>query len=136
MGFILDASIALSWCFSDESSALSHQLLDRLEIESAYVPTIWQLEVGNILVSAERWKRISFAEINQFIEILSKLNIEIDNETDLKAFHEILSLAYAEGLTTYDASYLELGMRKGLPLASKDLQLCKVAERLGVQILR
>ena len=135
MGFVLDASIALSWCFKDESTTLTEQALKQLEIEQAFVPEIWSLEISNILILAERKKRIKYADIVQFLELINKLNIEIDNETSTKAFNEILSLAYSEKITTYDASYLELAMRKGVPLASKDLQLYKTAERLGIKLL-
>lgn len=135
MGFVLDASIALSWCFSDEKTSLTHQLLDRLDAEIAWVPTIWSLEVGNILVSAERRKRIVYADMIQFLSLLNGLPIEIDLETPSKAYHEILLLAHSEKLTTYDAAYLELSMRKGLPLASKDLELCEAAKRLGVEVI-
>ncbi len=135
MGFVLDASITLSWCFKDECTALTDQTLKLLETEQAFVPEIWSLEIGNILILAERKKRIKYADIVQFLELINKLNIEIDNETSSKAFNEILYLAHSEKITTYDASYLELAMRKGVPLASKDLQLCKIAERLGTKIL-
>lgn len=135
MGFVLDASIALSWCFKDESTASTDQALKQLEIEQAFVPEIWSLEISNILILAERKKRIKYADIVQFLELINKLNIEIDNENSIKAFNEILSLAHSEKITTYDASYLELSMRKGMPLASKDLQLRKVAERLGIKLL-
>ena len=91
--------------------------------------------MGNILIIAERRKRISYAEIVQFLELLSALRIEVDADTPSKAFHEVLSLAYSEKLTTYDATYVELAMRHGLPLASKDLELCKAAKRLGVHVI-
>lgn len=135
MSFVLDASITLSWCFTDEKTALTDQLLERLSEEVVWVPNIWPLEITNILVSAERRKRILYADLMQFLELLNGLSIEIDEETSFKAFHEILFLAHSEKLTTYDAAYLELAMRKGFPLASKDLGLCEVAKRLGVQII-
>ncbi len=134
-GFVLDASIALAWCFSDEQTEHTQGLLQSLETETAFVPALWTLEVGNILVSAERRKRITFADVNRFLELLGQLNIKIDNETADKGFHEILAYAYAQKLTTYDAAYLELAMRMGLPLASKDKQLCEVASRLGTKVL-
>ncbi len=135
MSFVLDASIALAWCFSDESTAFTHKLLVQLENDIALVPTIWSLEVGNILIMAERRKRISYAEMVQFLELLSALRIEVDADTPSKAFHEVLSLTYSEKLTTYNATYVELAMRHGLPLASKDLELCKTAKRLGVHVI-
>ena len=135
MNFALDASIALAWCFSDESTPATIALLDKLQKATAFVPGIWTLELGNALIVAERKKRITYGEITEFLSLLKNLNIKVDDQTDTKAFHEILSLAYAEGLTTYDASYLELAMRLGIPLATKDSQLSKVAKRLGVSIL-
>jgi predicted nucleic acid-binding protein len=136
MNFILDASITLAWCFEDEKTVNTTKLLDSLVDATAYVPAIWSLEVGNILVGAIKRKRISYAAVIQFLEQLNNLNIHIDNETASKGFHDILGLAYSEGLTTYDASYLELAMRKGLALASKDVQLCTVASRLGIPIIK
>ena len=133
--FVLDASITLSWFFSDEMTTATNELLERLDNETAYVPSIWALEIGNILVGAERKKRITYAGISQFLEQLSKLNIHIEHDTTFRGFHEVLSLAHSEGLTTYDASYLEIALRRGLPLASKDQQLCNVAKRLGVNVI-
>jgi predicted nucleic acid-binding protein len=135
MNFVLDASIALSWCFEDENTPATDKLLIRLENETAFVPTIWTLEIGNILVVAERKKRITYADILKFIGLLDKLNIQVDNEAAFRGFHDILPLAHIEKLTTYDAAYLELAMRKGLSLASKDLQLRKVASKLGVDVI-
>ncbi|MFI5206302.1 MAG: type II toxin-antitoxin system VapC family toxin, partial [Candidatus Paceibacterales bacterium] len=110
-------------------------LLDQLQTGSAFVPTIWSLELGNILIGAERKKRISYADITQFLELLSTLSIRTDEETSNRAFHEILLLAHSEKLTTYDAAYLELAMRLGLPLATKNIALQKAADKLGVKLL-
>ncbi|SRR5579883_1327951 len=135
MGFVLDASIALAWCFTDEATPKTKALLNQLEKETAFVPELWALEVGNILIAAERRKRISYAKITEFLSLLEQLDIQIDNETAARGFREIAPLAHAEKLTTYDAAYLELAMRLGLPLATKDLQLQKAATRLGVKLL-
>lgn len=133
--FVLDASVTLAWCFTDEKTPLTNQVLERLANEIAWVPNIWSLEITNILVGAQRRNRIHYAELVQFLELLNGLSIEIDEATSSKAFHEILFLAHSEKLTTYDAAYLELAMRKGLPLASKDNELNKVAKRLGIQVI-
>ncbi|MBV8803256.1 MAG: type II toxin-antitoxin system VapC family toxin [Gammaproteobacteria bacterium] len=135
MNFVLDASIALSWCFSDEATQETTLLLERLSQESAFVPELWTLEVGNILISAERRQRITYAKITEFITLLQQINIKIDNETSMRGFREILPLAHSENLTTYDAAYLELAMRLGLPLATKDKQLAKAAKKIGVLLL-
>ena len=135
MAFVLDASIALSWCFNDEASPETWKLLERLEQETAFVPSLWPLEIGNILVMAERRKRISYAHLVQCLELMDGLPIQIDEETAHYAFREIISLAHAEKLTSYDASYLELAMRLGLALATKDKALAKVAKKLGITLL-
>lgn len=135
MDFILDASIALSWCFKDERSSATDDLLESLGKRSAWVPNIWPLEITNIMVLAQRHQRITYAEMTQFLELLTHLPITIDHETSSKAFHEILSIAHSEKITSYDAAYLELAMRKGLPLASKDKALCLSAKHLGVSTL-
>lgn len=132
--FVLDASITLAWCFSDEATPKSVSILEQLETSTAFVPTLWPLEVGNVLIGAERRKRITYSQIAEFIALLEGLNIRHDDETSARGFHEILSLSYSEKLTTYDAAYLELAMRLGLPLVSKDSQLCSVATRLGVAV--
>lgn len=132
MNFVLDASIALSWCFKDESTPQTISLLESLEFATAYVPEHWSLEVGNILITAEKRKRITSAKISEFLGLIENLNIEIDQETSSRGFHEILYLAQSEKLTTYDAAYLELAMRLGLPLATKDLALQQAAQNKGV----
>lgn len=135
MSFVLDASIALSWCFVDEATTYTWELLDRLEEEKAFVPSLWPLEIGNILILAERKKRISYAHVIQSLELMSNLPIQIDEETAQRAFRNTSHLAHVEKITTYDASYLELAMRLGIPLATKDKALSKVAKKLGVSLL-
>jgi predicted nucleic acid-binding protein len=135
MSYVLDASITLSWCFSDEATPETITLLEQLESETAFVPERWSLEVGNILISAERRKRISYANITEFISLLQNLNIKTDYETSSRGFREIISLSHSEKLTTYDAAYLELAMRLGLPLATKDVQLAKVAKKMGIKLM-
>lgn len=135
MSFVLDASIALSWCFADEATAHTWKLLERLEQETAIVPNLWPLEITNILVLAERRKRISYAHMIQSLELLESLSIQIDEETSYRAFHETCQLAYTEKLTSYDASYLELAIRLGVSLATKDKTLAQAAKKLGVSVI-
>lgn len=135
MGFVLDASVTLAWCFQDEATPATAKLLDILENETAFVPGIWPLEVGNILIGATQYKRISHAEVSLFLSLLNSVNIQIDSETASRGFQEIFFLAHNEKLTTYDSAYLELAMRLDLPLATKDKQLIKIAHRLGVKTL-
>jgi predicted nucleic acid-binding protein len=92
--------------------------------------------MANVLALSERRRRITAAEIAQFIALLTTLDLEIDGESASLAFTRILDLSREQRLTCYDAAYLELAMRLGVPLASKDADLCDAAERLGVSVLR
>ena len=134
-GFVIDASVALAWCFGDERTEATASLLERLQTDAAAVPSLWHLEVANGLALAERRGRITPAESAELIALLEMIEIVVDGETSARAFTRVLDLAREERLTAYDAAYLELAMRLGLPLASKDGDLCDAAERLGVSVL-
>ena len=133
---VLDASVALSWCFKNEATATADRVLERLATEAASVPAIWHLEIANVLALSKRRGRITPANSSEFIALLETLVVVIDAETPSRAPGRVLGLARAERLTAYDAAYLELAMRLGIPLASKDADLCDAAERLGVNVLR
>ena len=133
--FVLDCSVAMAWCFSDESDAYSEAVLDGLADNEALVPSLWPLEVGNVLLVAERRRRLTAAHTTRFLELLSALPITIDKETPEYALGRILSLAREHSLSSYDATYLELAMRAGLPLATRDARLIKAAKRSGARLL-
>jgi predicted nucleic acid-binding protein len=136
MELVIDASVALAWCFRDERTEATARLLERVQTDAAAVPNLWHLEVANVLALAERRGRITPAESAELVALLEMLEIVVDGETSVRAFTRVLDLARQERLTAYDAAYLELAMRLGLPLASKDVDLCDAAERLGVSVLR
>jgi predicted nucleic acid-binding protein len=133
---VLDASVALSWCFKNEATTIGDRVLERLAGAAASVPAIWHLEIANVLALSERRGRITPANSTEFIALLETLVIVIDEETPSRALGRVLDIARAERLTAYDAAYLELAMRLGVPLASKDGDICDAAERLGVSVLR
>ena len=133
---VIDASVALAWCFRDERTEATAKLLERVQTDAAAVPSLWHLEVANVLALAERRRRITPAESTELIALLETLEIVVDEETPSHAFGRVLDLARQERLTAYDAAYLELAMRLGIPLASKDDNLCDAAERVGVSVFR
>lgn len=135
MNFVLDCSIAMAWCFEDEATEFTDSLLERLAEGSAKVPSIWFLEVANVLAISERKGRTNQAKITQFLQLLGDLPISVDAKTGDKAFTDILTLARTHRLTSYDAAYLELALREGLPLATLDEGLIRVAGNLGVATL-
>jgi predicted nucleic acid-binding protein len=129
---VIDSSIALSWCFEDEASPETDRLFERVRDDGAIVPGLWHLELGNVLLQAEKHGRISAADVAMRLDLIAELPISTDPETTVRAWREILTVARAERLTTYDATYLELAMRRGLPLLTKDGELLRAAKRLGV----
>jgi predicted nucleic acid-binding protein len=132
---VLDASVALAWCFADEATPAAWQVLERLEAESAIAPNLMPLEVANVLALADRRGRITVARVAEFVDLIEGLPIEINGEATARALRQVLALARAAQLTVYDACYLELAMRRGLPLASKDARLRAAATRQGVALL-
>ena len=134
-GFVLDASVAVAWCFDDESTPAAWALLDRLRTTPGHVPALWELEIGNILLGAERRRRITQARAALFLGILGELDIRVDPDLPGRAFRDVLPLARAQRLTTYDATYLELAMRLGLPLATKDAALIRATNAVRVKTL-
>ncbi|MCC7272575.1 MAG: type II toxin-antitoxin system VapC family toxin [Alphaproteobacteria bacterium] len=131
---VLDASLALSWFFEDERSAGALALLHRVAAGGASVPGLWRLEVANGLQVAGRRGRLTISARNEAIAALRDLPISVDPETDLRAWDAILGLADRFGLTAYDAAYLELSLRLGLPLATRDQALTRACRSAGVDV--
>jgi predicted nucleic acid-binding protein len=134
-GFVVDASVALAWCFADEATPTILALLDRITDEPVEAPALWHLELANALVVAERKGRIAPARTSEFIALIDGLPILIDEQMPTRILGSVLDLARSEKLSAYDASYLELAMRRGLPLATKDTDLTEAARRVGVPLL-
>lgn len=133
-GLVIDSSIAIAWCFPDERDDYSQSILDALAAEPAFVPGLWHLAVANTLVVGERRKRSTQAETVAWMSFLAELPITIDEETKAHASAEITHLARAHNLSAYDAAYLELAMRRGLPLATLDEKLKTAARAVGISL--
>jgi predicted nucleic acid-binding protein len=126
MQFVLDNSVVMRWLFADGSQddqTYAAQVLTVLAEGMAFVPNLWSLEVANVIVRAEAKKLLTESRSAEFIQILERMNIQVDNATYSKALTDTLQLARRYNLSSYDASYLELALRKGLPLATLDKQL-------------
>ena len=130
--FVLDCSLTVCWFFEDETDAYAESVEDSLGTASAVVPTLWPLEVANALLMGERRKRATEAKVTTFLGLLKSLPISADDETASRAWQESLQLARTYQLTVYDAAYLELALRRGLPLASLDNKLKAAADAAGV----
>lgn len=134
--FVVDCSLTMAWLFEDEKTEFSERLLDRLKKERGVVPSLWIYEVLNVLLMGEKRKRISQSQTSHFLNFLHNLPVQIIEVNSVLQSESMLFLARAHGLTSYDAAYLDLASRYGLPLASLDEQLIKAAKILGVQMLQ
>lgn len=133
--FVVDCSVTMAWLFEDEKTPFSEKVFDRLETEKALVPSLWVLEVINVLLVGEKRKRITSSHSSHFLNVLSNLPIQIFESPSIAQSESTLFLARTHGITSYDAAYLDLAARMGFPLASLDVQLLKAAEAAGVEIL-
>jgi predicted nucleic acid-binding protein len=134
--FVLDSSVTMAWFFDDEATPATDDLLDRLNQDGhALVAAHWALEVCNTLLMAERRKRSTVADSSHFLAILDALPIETDQDTVAKASTTTLALARTQGLTVYHGAYLELAMRRSVPLATLDKDLRAAARKTGVPCL-
>ncbi len=133
-GLVLDCSIVMAWYFVDESSEYADQVARRLPHQAAFVPLNWPLEVANVLLMGERRKRSTQTQAARLLKTLQGLPITLDDETNLHAWNIMLSMARAHDLSAYDAAYLELAMRRDLPLASLDDKLKTAAQAVGVPL--
>jgi predicted nucleic acid-binding protein len=131
MALVLDSSVTMAWCFEDEACDFTRYVLSRVVSEGARVPLIWQYEVANVLLLGERHSRISTADSAEFLTLLAEQSIEIDDSPPDTA---LMLLARKHRLTAYDAAYLELSVRKGLPLATLDMRLRKAASEEGLEL--
>ena len=133
--FVLDSSVALAWVLKGERTPRTEALLTDASDNGALVTSLWPIEVANVLLAYERKGFIATADRMHAIAVYSKLPIETDAQTAERAWSTAFELALAHKLTVYDAGYLELSLRSGLPLATLDQALGKAASSLGVRVL-
>jgi predicted nucleic acid-binding protein len=132
MPFVLDASIALSWAFTDECDPRATAALARIRTDEALVPSIWWFEIRNTLVVNERRGRLTEADTAAFLRTLSRLAV-INDRQPREA--EILAMARRHRLSVYDAAYLELAQRDTIPLATLDRELIGAARAERVPLI-
>jgi len=133
---VLDASVTVAWCFDDQTTAFTEGVLDLLAAGAeGVVPAIWPLEVANALLVAERRKRLSVAQVTALLGGIAQLPVSVEAMDPNRAFAQVLSVARQEQLTEYDAAYVELALRRALPLATLDDKLRQVARRAGITLV-
>jgi predicted nucleic acid-binding protein len=127
--------VTLAWCFPDEASPYAASILSRLRDECAIVPSLWFIEVANVLAHSEKRGRIDADESDEFLVTLGEFEIVSDNGAETRAFDHLVTLCRDHSLTSYDATYLDLALRCKLPLATLDQQLRKIAKKLRIALV-
>jgi predicted nucleic acid-binding protein len=130
VSFVLDASASFAWAFSDKVFVSALPALDAIQRRFAEAPVLWHFEVASALRKASRDSRISDEQVTSFLGLIDTLDIRTQH--DPPSMSRLLELASRYSLTTYDATYLELAMRLGLPLATLDNNLARAAQMAGV----
>ena len=128
--------MTVGWCFRDQSDPYTEGALDALADGEALVPAIWPLEIANVLLVAERRRRLSRGETTRLLELLGALPISVQDATFANVASDVLALGREHALSSYDAAYLDLAARTGLPLATRDAALVSACARAGVPLLR
>jgi predicted nucleic acid-binding protein len=133
MPFVVDASVTLAWCFEDEARPLTEAILDRLSDDTAIVPSLWELEVSNVLLLGERRGRLTESQSTRFVALLGQLPILVDSAgADMGI---VMAVGRHHGLTAHDAAYLVLAEREGVSLATLDTKLRDAAQAVGIPII-
>ncbi len=137
MAFVLDNSVSMRWLLASTKKTdqnYAEKVLKSMLNNEAYVPNLWHLEATNVLLSAKKRSEIDAGEIEIFISQLENLPVHTDASTSKQAFNRTLALADAYKLSSYDAAYLELAIREGLPIATLDKDLRKAVKKAGIEI--
>lgn len=134
MPFVLDNSVVTGWYLNDQASAYTDAIALKLQDDKALVPPLWQMELANVLKTACTKGKLPLTQARQILDVLAQLPIEVDNGP-APGQRQLFELAMRYGLSSYDAAYLELAMRHGLPIATRDEQLKLAASAAGVDIV-
>ena len=135
MSLVLDSSVALAWFYADETTSAIREVFQLTKTGGAWVPSLWRLEVGNVLLMGIRRGRHDLTFVQAALADLSLFPISVDPDTDSQAWAGALHLAQRHQLTLCDAAYLELAHRRSLPLATLDMELRGAGRALGVPLL-
>ena len=134
MKLVVDASVALSWVLPDENAKYTNASLAHVLEEGAVVPTIWSAEIANGLLTSVRRKRLEIDGVPRALLLFESLRIELDVHGGRDSVRRMFDAGSASGLTAYEASYLDLCVRAGLPIATQDAELERAARKAGVPI--
>jgi predicted nucleic acid-binding protein len=132
---VLDCSMTMAWAFRDETTPGTLSVLELAAHEACVAPSVWPLEVCNAVLTAQRRGRFTSDDVPLFLGLVGDLCVSVDDLTLQQTVESVLPLAVQHALSSYDAAYLELALRKGAPLATLDAGLARAARAAGVAII-
>jgi len=132
--FVLDCSTTMAWAFHDETTPGILDVLDLAAQEDCVAPSVWPLEVCNAVLTARRRGRFSSEDVRLFLDLVAGLGVSVDELALRRAIDQVLPVAVRHALSSYDAAYLELALRKNAPLATRDAGLARAARAAGVAL--
>ena len=132
--FVLDCSVTMAWCFESEADAYTRGVLASMTRDHALVPAVWLLEVPNVLLVAERRRRITRGDADRFLTLLEELPVDVAAHGGLPGMATMTSVGRDLGLTAYDAAYVHLARHERVPLATRDRAVQTAAGRAGVRL--
>jgi predicted nucleic acid-binding protein len=133
--FVLDNSVTMRWCFENTAHPYADTVLETLTAGQAVVPVLWRYEVSAVLARAQRDGILPATKIDAFLAELQSFNISLDPDSAAYILNDVHRLAVIHRLTCYDAAYLELAMRRNLPLATLDAELIRACKNAGHSLL-
>jgi len=133
--FVLDCSMTMAWAFHDETTPGTLDALELAAREACVAPSVWPLEVCDAVLTAQRRGRFSSEDVTLFLDLVAGLRVSVDDLALRRAIDQVLPLAARHALSSYDAAYLELALRKNAPLATLDAGLARAARAAGVALI-
>jgi predicted nucleic acid-binding protein len=133
--FVLDSSMTMAWAFRDETTPGTLDILELATSEACWAPGVWPLEVCNAVISAQRRGRFTSDDVPLFLDLVGRLGVSVEGLTLQHAVEDVLPLAVRQTISSYDAAYLDLALRKKAPLATLDAGLARAARASGVDVI-
>jgi predicted nucleic acid-binding protein len=135
MNLVLDSSVALAWIYADEATEAVLRIFDEVRMSGAWVPGLWRWEVANVLQANVLRRRHSAEFRDAALSALAIAPIKVDREAEHRVWNATLLIAHRHRLTVYDSAYIEIAVRRKIPIATLDRQLRMAAEKEGLQLL-
>ena len=133
MAFVADNSVIVAWLTESQANAYTRRLFTRAQRETVHVPALWPFEFVNTLCVMQRRNIMRSHQADATLAQAQRLGIVVDAEPIKQAM--LLAVARRARLLAYDAAYIELAERRGLPLATRDRAMRLAAQRVGIALV-